>query len=148
MDNRGLSPVVEKTLTVGLVLLFVGGFTTTLLGGTVPNYRTTAGEEVSERVLSSAAHEIEAAPPATDGRVERERHTALPATIRDAGYALVLENRTLRLDHPTERLEHSTELALPPNVTTVDSRWNSGDRLVVSVTGPPENRTVRIGEGA
>ena len=62
-DERALSPVVGKTLELGIVVLFVGLLTTVLLAGVVPDYRTATGKELGERVLTTAAQEIEHAVP-------------------------------------------------------------------------------------
>lgn len=147
MDNRGVSPVVGKLLASGLAVLYVTSVTGLLVGGVVPDYRTATGSELGERVLATAAGEIERSHPSTDGVVEVRTRTELPATIRDERYRLVLRNRTLVLDHPDDALDARTRLELPRNVTGTGS-WESGEPLVVRVAGPPSNRTVELREGS
>jgi hypothetical protein len=119
-----------------------------LLGGVLPGYQTTAGEELSERTLATAAGHVEDATPAVDGRVDATTTVDLPATIRNEQYTLELSNATLALDHPEPSVEREIRLALGPNVTTVRSRWRSGGRLEIRVGGPLGNRTVSIGDPA
>lgn len=146
MDNRAVSPVVGKGLAAGLAVLYVAGMLGLLVGGIVPDYRTTTSEELGERVLATAAANVERAQPATEGNASVRARTALPATIRDRQYRLLVRNRTLVLDHPAEGVEARTRLALPSNVTVSDGTWHSGDGLVVVVTGPPTNRTLELRE--
>ena len=145
---RGMTPVVSETLAIGLAVLYIGGMTTMLLGGVVPAYETRAGAEVAERVLSTAAGEIERAPPVIDGRVETQTSVTLPSTIADSSYSLVLSNGSdrLRLDHPDPEIAQETRLSLPANVS-VQNGTVSGESLVITVSGPPADRTLTIAEG-
>lgn len=143
MDNRAVSPVVEKSLAVGLTLLFVAGMTSVLLSGVVPDYRTAAGGEMADRVLATAAGEIEGAVPAVEGDVDVRVEAELPGTIRNSGYSLVLDGRTLRLDHPNDVLDRSTTLSVPDSLSTDASRWNGGP-LVIRVIGPASSRTLTL----
>jgi hypothetical protein len=147
LDNRAVAPVVGKTLAAGIALLYVAGTLTILLNGQVPAYRTAAGAEVGERALATAADGIERALPDAEGHVQTRREVALPATIRDAGYALRLQNDTLALDHPIEAVDEQTSLSPPENVTVADGHWESGETLVVRVAGPPANRTLWLENG-
>lgn len=147
MDDRAVTPVVEKTVAIGLVVLFVAGFTGSLLGGAVPQYRAAAGEEVAERTLAAAASTIQAALPATNASTTVRREQSLPPTISNRGYDLRLENRTLSLRHPDPTIGGSTRLAIPPSVTVANGSWDSPP-LVVRVSGPPTNRTLSIAEGS
>jgi len=142
MDNRGLSPVVGKTLAAGIAVLYVAGMTALLLNGPVPAGRTAAGGELGERVLTTAAGHVESSIPDGDRRVDTRTEVPMPATIRNAGYALELRGDRLVLDHPTDALDRETRLSLPTNVTVADGDWESTDRLVVRVAGPPDNRTL------
>jgi hypothetical protein len=142
MDNRGLSPVVGKTLAASLAVLYVAGMTALLLNGPVPAGRTAAGGELGERVLATAAGNVEAALPDGDRRVDTRTEVPMPATVRNAGYALELRGGRLVFDHPVDALDRETRLSLPANVTVADGDWQSTDRLVVRVTGPPDNRTL------
>lgn len=145
MDNRGVSAVVEKTIAIGLVALLTGTLATSLLGGAVPDYRSTVGQEVGDRVLATAASEIEAAVPSSDGDVTVRRERALPGTITDIGYTFEVENRTLRLHHPDPAVGGSTRLAVPPSVSVPDGNW-SGGVFAVSVRGPVGNRSLTVTE--
>jgi hypothetical protein len=141
MDNRGLSPVVGKTLAASLAVLYVAGMTALLLNGPVPAGRTAAGGELGERVLATAAGNVESSLPDGDRRVDTRTEVPMPATVRNAGYALELRGGRLVFDHPVDALDRETRLSLPANVTVADGDWQSTDRLVVRVTGPPDNRT-------
>ena len=142
MDNRGLSPVVGKTLAASLAVLYVAGMTALLLNGPVPAGRTAAGGELGERVLATAAGNVESSLPDGDRRVDPRTEVPMPATVRNAGYALELRGGRLVFDHPVDALDRETRLSLPANVTVADGDWQSTDRLVVRVTGPPDNRTL------
>lgn len=145
VDSRGLSSVVGKTLSMGIALLYVGGMMGLLFGGVVPSYQTSAGEEVSERTLATAAGHLEGANPAVDGRINTTTNVELPSSIRNTRYRLVLTNDTLRLVHPDEQLQRETSLSFAGNVRTQASSWASGGPLLVRVEGPADNRTVSIG---
>ncbi|MEF8774092.1 MAG: hypothetical protein V5A37_05180, partial [Halobacteriales archaeon] len=99
-DERGVAAVVGKVLELGLVLLFVAAITTTLYGGAVPGYRTTAGDAVADRTLAAASQRIQQAVPPAGDRVRATATVDLPATIRGQAYAVVVRNRTLVLEHP------------------------------------------------
>ncbi len=145
MDNRAVAPVVGKLLAAAIAVLYIAGTTAVLLGGVVPEYRTAAGEELSERTLAEAAATVERAVPETAAdSVDTRVRADLPPSIRDTGYRLVLENGTLRFDHPDSALEARTELQLPSRVDTVESTWESGDTLVVVVSSEGTNRTVEL----
>lgn len=147
MDNRGATPVVGKLLAAGLAVLYIASISGLLVGGIVPEYRTTTGEELGERVLATAADHVEQARPATDGTATARVAVDLPATIRDTQYRLELRNRTLHLEHPDDGLDARTHLALPSSVTVTNGTWHSGDTLVVRVRGPAANRTLSLEDG-
>lgn len=148
MDNRGVSPVVGKLLAIGIAVLYIAGTTGILLGGVVPDYRATTGSELGERVLATAAGEIEQSIPATDGRSDVHLTRDLPRTIAGDRYRLVVRNRTLTLDHPDDAVDARTRLSLPPSLTVLNDTWESGDPLVVHVRGRPDNRTLSLMEGS
>lgn len=143
-DTRALSPVIEKSFVAGIALLYVGGMMGLLLGGVIPGYQATAGEELGERTLATAATHIEQTPPQTHGVAETTTTVDLPGTIQDSTYELRLSNETLTLDHSDETFEREIRLALPENVTTAESTWNSGGDLLIRVDGPADNRTLSI----
>jgi hypothetical protein len=147
--ERGLAPVVSKTLAIGLVVLYVTGMTSVLLGGVVPDYERRAGGELGERVLATVAAEVEQTPPAVGGRVDAETTVELPATIANSGYTLVLSNQTDRLvlDHPDPAITAETRLSLPPNVTPENGTVDSGGNLQIRVRGSTADRRLTITEG-
>lgn len=145
MDSRAVAPVVGKLLAAGLAVLYIAGTSGLLIGGVVPEYRTGTAEELSERVLADAGAHVERAVPDTRSDADVRLRRELPATIRDASYRLVLRNDTLILDHPDDGLDSRTSLSMPPNVTTVESSWESGDDLAVRVAGTGTNRTIELG---
>lgn len=148
MDSRAVSPVVEKTIAIGIAVLFVGGFGATLLTGAVPDYQRAAGQEVGERILATAAAEIERAVPAVDGTVDVTSERTLPGTIRGRSYALNLTNRSLSLDHPDDAIGGSTRVAVPSSVAVENATW-AGGTFSVRVWGPAGNRTLAVeGSGA
>lgn len=145
-DERGATPVVEKTLAAGIALLYVGGMMGVLLGGLVPGYESSAGEELGERTLATAAASVETTPTSVDGTVEKTKTVSLPASIDDEGYRLVLADGTLTLDHPNDAFDRSMQLGLPADVTVAESTWESGGDLVIRYGGPTGNRTLSIGD--
>ena len=144
MDNRAVSPVVEKTVAVGLVALFVSGFGTALLGGSVPAYEASAGETVGERVLANVADEIEASIPTQNGSVRVQTRGAVPGTLAGESYHLELRGRQLRFVHPDPTIRTTTRLAVPGSLSVRNSSWPGGP-FEVHVTGSTDNRTLRVG---
>lgn len=147
MDNRAVTPVVGKLLAAGLVVLYIASVAGLFVGGLVPEYRAAAGDELGERVLATAAGQVESARPAVDDTATVRTRADLPATIRGEHYRIVVRNRTLVLDHPDDSLDARTRLSLPPTVNVRDATWHSGDQFVVRVTGPPANRTLDLRGG-
>jgi hypothetical protein len=145
VDNRAVAPVVGKLLAAAIAVLYVAGTTAVLLGGVVPEYRTAAGEELSERTLAEAAAAVDrAVPETTTDSVGTRIRVDLPASIRDASYSIVLKNGTLALDHPDSRLDRRTQVQLPSRVDMVESTWESGETFVVVVSSDGTNRTVEL----
>ena len=133
MDNRGVTPVVEKTITMGIVVLFIGGTTATLFGAAVPTYRNAVAAETGERVLAMASQEIERAIPPNVTVVNGTRTVDLPETIRGAAYVIRVDGRSLVLDHPQRSVTGRSRLALPASVTRLGGTWQSGSTAVVRV---------------
>ncbi len=144
MDNRAVAPVVGKLLATAVAVLYIAGTTSLLLGGVVPEYRTAAGEELSERTLAEAAATVERAASAPESTAVAHVRADLPPTIRGESYRLLLRNGALVLDHHDPALDTRTELYLPSRVDTVEGNWKSGDTLVVRASGPEANRTVEL----
>ena len=147
MDNRAVSPVVGKLLATGIAVLYVASATGLLLGGVVPDYRATAGSELGERVLATAAGELERSVPAADGRSDVRLTRELPRTIAGDRYRLVLANRTLALEHPDDGVDARARLSLPTGIRVPNATWESGDPLTIHVRGTPGNRTLSLAEG-
>jgi hypothetical protein len=145
-DERGVSPVVEKLLVAGIVVLYVGGMGTLLFGGVLPSYQAETNAEMSERVLATATAEIEDAVPSTDGYVESRATIELPATIGDSSYAIRVSDRSVELVHPDRVISAETRLAIPPEITVQTSQWKSGSDLVVEIRGSSGNRRLTLGE--
>ncbi|MFC7097700.1 DUF7266 family protein [Halobaculum marinum] len=143
-DDRAVTPVVSKTLEVGIVLLFIGGLSAALFGGVVPDYRDAAGDRVAERTLAGATTEVEDAVPPPARAVRVERRVSLPETIRGARYRVVADDGSLALDHPNEAVGDRLRLALPERVATVTGAWRSGATTVVVVTGGDGAVTVEL----
>lgn len=149
MDSRALAPVTGKALEAGVVVLYIALLTTALYGNVVPSYGAAANEQVGDRVLSTAAHHVQQAVPATPGRsVDVDARVTLPPTIGSAAYRIRADGRQLVLDHPGEAVGGSVRLALPGAVTSVGGTWHSGDTTHVEVRGDPSGLSVRLRSGA
>ncbi|MFB6083238.1 MAG: hypothetical protein ABEJ94_03210 [Halorientalis sp.] len=143
-DDRAFSTVVEKVLAIGLVTLFVSLVSVTVYGGLVPDARTAAGEELSERTLAAAAERVQQAVPPNATAVDVRVRVDVPPTIRGAGYEIRAENRSLVLDHPHDRLDERARLALPGSVVRVEGRWESGETTYVRVSRTDAGLVVRL----
>jgi len=146
-DDRGFSTVVEKVLAIGLVTLFISLVSVTVYGGVVPDARTAAGEELSERTLATAAERVQQAVPPNATAADVRVRVDLPPTIRGAGYEIRAENQSLVLDHPRDRLDERARLALPESVVRVDGRWGSGETTYVHVRRVDAGLVVRLETG-
>lgn len=147
MNDRGVSPVVGKVLEAGLVVLYVGMLTTTLYGGVIPDYRTSAGAEIGDRVLSKSAERLQQAVPANGTVVRGQMRVSLPPTIRGTEYEIRADGRTLALVHPNERVSSSVRLALPASVSTVRGNWSSREPAVVVVRSERDGLVVALKRG-
>lgn len=143
-DDRALTPAVGKALEVGVVVLFVGVLTTALYGGAVPDYRDAVGGEVGDRAVVAAAERVENAVPPSARAVRTVHSVDLPRSIRGENYDIVVENRTLVLDHPSPAVDASARLALPARVDRVDGAWRSSDDAVVLVTDTADGLHVEL----
>lgn len=144
-DDRAVTPVVAKALEAAIVVLFIGLLTTTLFGGALPGYRSTAGDAVGERTLSAAAARVEQAVPAVEDASVRLR-VDLPGTIRGDAYRVRSDDGALVLDHPHEAVGGRVPLALPDRVARVEGTWRSTDDAVVRVVSTDGRVVVRLGE--
>lgn len=146
-DDRGVAPAVGKTLEIGIVVLFVGFLTSTLLAGVVPDYRTTAGAEVADRVLVSIGQEIERSIPPAANHVTARRTIGVPSTIAGSGYSLAVDGRTLVLDHPDPAVSESLRLSLPPRVDRIEGSAQSGAQIVVTIRSDSSGLIVELDDG-
>lgn len=146
MDNRGLSTVVEKLLSLSIVMLYITLLTTVLYGGSVPAYRGAVGAELGERALAEATAEIERAIPPRGRDVAATRRVDIPATIDGAGYRIRANGTHLSLDHPDDGVGGTARPVLPDRVGNVTGTWESGAETVVTVTGSRGNLTVTLEE--
>jgi len=142
--DRAVTPVVSKTLEIGLVVLFVAGLSTALFGGAVPDYRDAAADRVADRALAGAATEIENAVPPRAASVRVERRVDLPATIRGAGYRVVADDGRLRLDHPNPSVGGALRLVVPERVASVSGTWRSGADTAVTIAGGDGRLSIRL----
>lgn len=131
-----MSPVVGKAMEATLVVLYVGLVTATMYGGTVPEYRAVAGQEVAERTVAGAATEIEAAIPPEATDVSVRVGIELPSTIAGSAYRINATDGRLVLEHPDPAITTGVPLLLPDRVDTVSGTWSSGGRTTLVV----ENR--------
>lgn len=135
--DRAVTPVVSKTIELGLVLLFVGLTTTALFGGAVPGYRTAAGDEMADRTVVAAAERVEAAVLPAGRYVRADHRVPLPATLRGDAYRIVAANGSLVVDHPNPGIAARARLALPARVVAVNGTWRSHADTVVRVESVP-----------
>jgi hypothetical protein len=147
IDDRAVSPVVEKTLAIGLVVLYVSLVAVTVYGGVLPDFRTAAGERVGERTLATASQRVQQAVPPNATAASARVRVDLPATIRGDGYAIRAEGETLVLDHPDEGIGGRSRLGLPGHVSRVEGRWESGSETVVVVRQDSDGLVVRLEDG-
>lgn len=144
MDNRGVSTVVEKTLAIGLVTLFVSLVSVTVYGGVVPDTRTTAGAELADRTLAKASERIQQAVPPNATAVDARTAVRLPASIRGSNYEIRADGQELVFDHPRDALDRRVRLALPSHVTRVEGAWQSGGQTAIRVTSEGSGLVVRL----
>jgi hypothetical protein len=144
--DRALSPVVGKTLELGVGVLFVALLTATFFGAVAPDYRAAVGSEVGDRTLAAAADRIESAVPGTDyPRVDRGVAVRLPETIRGDPYRIVADGGTpsIALVHPERTVGGRLRLDLSAPVT-VRGSWRSTSPSRVVVDGAGGNLSVRL----
>ncbi|MFD1597704.1 DUF7266 family protein [Halobellus rarus] len=152
-SDRGLSPVVGKTLELGVGVLFVALLTATFFGGVAPDYRASVGTELGDRTLVAAAERTEAAVPPDDAvRIDRRAGLRLPETIHGDPYRVVAGQvdgvPVLTLRHPDERIGGRLRLSLPDR-TVVSGAATSASPSWIRVVGS-EERGIRVtlGDGA
>lgn len=146
MDSRGVTPVVEKLLMIGIVVLFIGAVTAVLYGSAVPGYRNAVGTELGDRVTVTAAERIEAAVPPNGTASTGEATVDVPETIRGEAYQLRVDGRALVLDHPGPAIGARTRLSLPEHVESVSGRLASRGNGTVRIVDVPGGVRIEVGE--
>ena len=146
MDNRALSTVVEKLLSLSIVVLYITLSTTVLYGGAVPTYTQAVGAELGDRVLAEATASVEQAVPSRGRSVAVTRRVEIPPTIDGAGYRIRANGTHLLLTHPDGGIGGQARPVLPDSVTAVTGEWYSGAETVVRVTGTRGDLRIRLEE--
>ena len=146
LRDRGLSPVVGKTLELGIGVLFVALLTAMFFGSVAPDYRAAVGAELGDRTVAAAADRVETAVPDTEyRRVDRHVTVRLPETIRGDPYRIVAADDppSVRLAHPDRAVGSRLRLDVPGSLTIRGSwRSTSPSQVVVASTG--DNVSVRL----
>jgi hypothetical protein len=128
-----MSPAIGKAMEATLVVLYVGLIVSTLYAGAVPEYRTSAGQEVAERTLADAATDIETAVPPETVHANVRVDIDLPPTIAGDAYRIHAGEDELRLDHPNPAVRKRIPLVLPDRVGSVSGTWSSGEEATVRI---------------
>ena len=147
VTDRAAIPAIGKVLELGIVILYVGLVTTALFGGAVPEYRTSAANEVGDRTLASASQQVQQTVPPNATRVEAHAYVDLPDLIRSDSYEIAAEDRDLVLDHPHPEVDARTGLALPGAVVEVSGEWSSTEPALVVVESTDDGLVVRLERG-
>ena len=142
--DRAVVPSVGKALEASLVLLYVALLSTALYGGLVPDYRATAGDELADRTVATAAHEVRSAVPPPATTVRATYAVDLPATIAGDAYRVRATNGSLVLDHPDGAIDARARLALPDRVRRVEGEWYSRSTTRVVVVPADDGVVVRL----
>lgn len=145
MDNRGVTPVVEKLLMIGIVVLFIGAVTAVLFGSAVPGYRDAAGMELGERVLASGAEQIESSIPPNGSIAAGETTVDVPETIRGEAYELRIVGRELVLDHPRPAVGGRIRLSLPAHVESLSGTLQSRGARSVRIDDVSTGVVIELG---
>lgn len=145
MDSRGVTPVVEKLLMIGIVVLFVGAVTAVLFGSAVPGYRDAVGAELGDRVVVSAAERIEAAVPPNGTATSGSATFDVPETIRGEPYELRVDGRALVLEHPRPAIASRVRLSLPEHVESVSGTVHSRGGATVLIEDVSSGVRIEVG---
>lgn len=145
-DDRGVSAVVGKTLEAGIVVLYISLLVAVLYGGVVPEYESTTGTELGERVLAEGTLEVQRAVPADPDATATVEHE-LPRSIDDKPYRVVGHNDSLELVHDDEAVGGEVPLTLPPDVVRVEGEWESTATAIVRVERTAAGRVVYLEVG-
>lgn len=145
MADRAVSAVIGKALEASIVVLYIGLLTTTLYAGVLPEYRTAAATEVTDRTLADASGEIGTAIPQSGG--ETTARVDVPTTIRGETYRLHVREGSLVLDHPHPTVGDRTPLVLPESVVSIEGEWHSADPAVVRVEATDDGYAITLETG-
>lgn len=132
--ERAVSPVAGKALEAMFVVLYISLMITALYGGTVPEYRSTAGNEIAERTAANVVMEIEGAIPPETATAETETSVSLPSTIAGMSYRIEVLETELVLSHPNPEIGVRLPLVLSDRVVTIDGTSKSTDPASVVIT--------------
>lgn len=144
MNDRGVTPVVGKALEIAIVVLYVSLLTASLYGNAVPEYRSTAGAEVGDRTLATAAHGVQQAVPESQTVESVRVRVDLPDRIRGDQYRIRTDGETLVLDHPDPAVGGRSRLAIPDSVDSVTGTWDSTGETAVVVERVDDGFAVRL----
>lgn len=144
MGDRAVTPVVGKALEVAVVVLYVSLLTASLYGNAVPEYRSTAGAEVGDRTLATAAHGVQQAVPESPAVDAARVRVDLPDRIRGDRYRIRADGEALVLDHPDSAVGGRSRLALPDSVDAVNGTWESDEETAVVVERAGDGFAVRL----
>jgi type II secretory pathway pseudopilin PulG len=153
VTDRGVAPVVGKSLELAVTVILVGLLAGALYGGLLPQYRTATGAELADRTLSTAATQVETAASRVDvaANANATRASAtvtvrLPGTIRGEAYRIrAVENASLALVHPHPAVGGRIRLVLPSEKTRVSGVVRSGDRATVTVRARSGTQRIVLG---
>lgn len=129
-----MSPVVGKATEAMLVVLYISLVAITLYGGAIPEYRASAGGEIADRTVASAAVDVEAAVPPETAATTVRTQIEIPATIAGDAYRISAEPDRLVLEHPNPSVKADAPLVLPERVVEVSGTWESGDPTSLRIT--------------
>lgn len=145
MADRAMSPVVSKAMEATIVVLYIGLVTTTLYGGVVPEYRTTAGSEVAERTVADVATDVERAIPPESTRAMVDVTVSTPSTIAGDDYLIRAGTDRLVLEHPDPAVSTSIPLVLSDRVVNVSGTWYGSGRMRIHAETVDDGLEVKIG---
>ncbi|UPM43581.1 DUF7266 family protein [Halocatena salina] len=146
MDDRGLTPVVSEALLIGLVLLYIGLVTAVLYGNVIPEYQTTSGAEMGDRILATATEHVQRGV-FPSYRLDARISIDLPETINNRAYSIRTANRTLILEHPHPEIGGHARPAVSESIRSIDGSWRSHTPLSVRVVGNETGYRITIAEG-
>lgn len=134
MDDRGVTPVVGKTLEIAIVLAYVSMVAGILYGGVVPTTQASAEATHAESTLIRAADAIDNAVPPTGVSPTVIDRVSLPESIAGEPYRIYWTNGSLVLTHPHQGIGGRVPVPVPTQVVTVQGNWTGSGVVVVNTT--------------